>query len=78
MDCYHTLESSPVRNVTPMSPDDSTLVLSWLPPSEPGDVTSNYTVRIVLYSSGTTISQESTMTTSYTATKLSETVFLMY
>ena len=57
-----------------MSPDDSTLVLSWLPPSAPGDVISNYTVRIVLYSSGTTISQENTMTTSYTATNLSETI----
>ena len=57
-----------------MSPDDSTLVLSWLPPATPGDVISNYTVRIILYSSGTTISQESTMTTSHTATNLSETL----
>ena len=55
-----------------MSPDNSTLVLSWLPPSAPGNIISNYTVRIVLYSSGTIISQESTRTTSYTSTNLSE------
>ena len=66
------LESSPVRSVSSMSPDDSTLVLSWLPPSAPGDLISNYTVRIVLYSSGTRISHENTTSTSYAVFNLGE------
>ena len=63
--------SSSVQNVSLISQDNSTMVLSWLPPATPGDIGLSYTVRIVFYSSGATnISENTVITTFYTATNL--------
>lgn len=66
------LESSKVGSITVASPESTTLVLNWLPPSSPNGDILNYTVRITLYSIGERISEENTTAISYTASNLSE------
>ena len=69
--CCCILGSTVVLRVTSVSPDSSTLVLTWQPPASPNGDILHYTVRVILHSNGERISQENTNTTTYTATDLS-------
>ena len=47
--------SGPVRDLQTNSPDDSTLVISWRPPTTPNGNIISYTVRIDNLRDGTTL-----------------------
>ena len=67
----------PVRIVVPTSPDDSTLILEWIPPASPNGIVLNYIVIILLFGSGQSILEANTMSTAFTASGLSK-LTMMY
>ena len=78
--CYIILHafsgSLPVKNFTQTSPDNSTLLLEWMPPTTPNGVVLNYVVKIILISNGEIILEESISDTSYSASRLSMLSFI--
>ncbi len=65
--------STVVRNVGSETPDNTTLVLNWLPPDPTNGDILNYTVRVTLNASNdVTIVEENVTATSFTATNLSK------
>ena len=72
----------PVRIVVPTSPDDSTLILEWIPPVSSNGIVLNYTVKILSFGSGQNILEANTTSTAFTASGLSKltmmSLYLMY
>ena len=54
--------SGPVSDLQTNSPDNSTLVISWRPPTIPNGEIISYTIRIENLRDGTTMNHNATMT----------------
>ena len=77
MVCFLFPVSGPVSDLQTNSPDNSTFVISWRPPTTPNGNIISYTVRIENLRDGTTLMNHNAVTTNLTEYDLG-TILLLF
>ena len=69
---FFDIEPSEVNSVRAVSQNDTTLLISWDPPTNPNGVIHNYTITITNLKDGSTERQKNTPSTTLLETNLGE------